>query len=239
MRESIGVYNQQSLIDLGISEKELRLIDQLSIYNKSALMDRKVKDGKSYFWIKFKKIQEDIPYLKISDRMYRNYIQHLTSIGILTKFKEKSSKLYLNVNLDPITQSTNRYEFEIDRSPTKIYSQNTSVIHIYTGVWEIYNRDLDFDQKHKIQQYGTQKFITLLREYLSKTVKNKDIISGAFDTVKIELETNNLIKIRAIHASAESLRNVSDKIFRALSFALETVNKTVRNLSTDLSTLNI
>ncbi|MGL5712132.1 MAG: hypothetical protein ACRCX2_03865, partial [Paraclostridium sp.] len=65
MKKNIFSYNQLKLLNSGLDMDELVILDYIAYFKNSGLMEEYIKDGKSWNWISWAKIEEDLPFLKM------------------------------------------------------------------------------------------------------------------------------------------------------------------------------
>lgn len=224
MRGYIHSFRQDVLIDMDISANELLVLDQFMVYaSPTSDMKKKHKDNKAYFWITYGKIMQDLPILNITDRTYRNYIRKFSQLGIIDKYSENSTELYIHINLDVLIKEQSSYTFTFVDSPTRFCQdgKNESVVTVSNGSYMLYNKDLTDDVKKAIVRLGLKQFRLSFMDHIKLQLGNDNpALNGAFDSVEINTAINNVIEIKAIHAHVDTLKNLSRKIFKSLSFAV-------------------
>lgn len=224
MRGYIHGFRQDVLLHMDISANELLVLDQFVNYaSPMADMKRKYKGDKAYFWITYGKIMQDLPILNITDRTWRNYIRKFVHCGIIDKYSNNSTELYIHLNLDVLTKEQSSYTFNFKESPTRFCQDgpNESVVTISTGSYMLYNRDLTPAVKKSIVLFGLKQFKLSFMDHIKLQLGNDNpAFNGAFDSVEIDTTINNVIEIKAIHAHVDTLKNLSWKIFKSISFAV-------------------
>ena len=92
MKENIFNYDQRKLLASGLDTDELMILDYISYFKSTGLMEEHIKDGKSWHWISWKKIEMDMPFLRLKkDAIQRKCLYYL---GIKPEdWEERVSKM--------------------------------------------------------------------------------------------------------------------------------------------------
>lgn len=65
MKKRIFNYEQKRLLDLNLEADELIILDYIAHFKNSGKMEELIKDNKCWNWISWKKIAEDLPFLRL------------------------------------------------------------------------------------------------------------------------------------------------------------------------------
>jgi hypothetical protein len=65
MKKRIFYYEQQRLLDSNLEPDELIILDYISHFKNSGKMEEHIKDGKCWNWISWKKVADDLPFLRL------------------------------------------------------------------------------------------------------------------------------------------------------------------------------
>ncbi|WP_250674406.1 hypothetical protein LZ906_017520 (plasmid) [Paraclostridium ghonii] len=65
MKKRIFNYEQQRLLDLNIEADELIILDYIAHFKNSGKMEEHIKDSKCWNWISWKKVADDLPFLRL------------------------------------------------------------------------------------------------------------------------------------------------------------------------------
>ena len=93
MKLSILDYHQQIAISFGLDMNDLLLLRWFVDFRNTDRMEVKMIDGKIFYWIKYDKVIEDLPILKISNKIaLRRRFKKLCDCGVLEFRLIKNSK---------------------------------------------------------------------------------------------------------------------------------------------------
>jgi len=98
MRDQIFEFNQETMIELGISVEEGLLLDYLCYFFNSGNAKKIYINGKMFCWITYKKMLEDLPILKRQERQTRRLLVDLERKGIIERHLENKNRLYIYIN---------------------------------------------------------------------------------------------------------------------------------------------
>lgn len=100
MRNFIFEFDQEVSLRLGLKLNEMLFLDYLLKFIDSGNMRLKLRDGKRYYRLTYKKVLEDLPILNVKERQLRNIISDLEKKGILERLSELKNEMHLYVNFD-------------------------------------------------------------------------------------------------------------------------------------------
>lgn len=83
MRYSILGFNQSELIKYDIDTTDVLLLDYVQIALSQPSMIKRFENGQPYVWLQHKKILEDLPILKIKERMLTTRLSKLVELGLI------------------------------------------------------------------------------------------------------------------------------------------------------------
>lgn len=108
MKKRIFYYDQQRLLDLNLDSDELIILDYISHFKNSGKMEEHIKDGKCWNWISWKKVAEDLPFLKLKkEAIQRKCLYYLgikpldwnERVSNMTESTQKKVKSYKFIGL--------------------------------------------------------------------------------------------------------------------------------------------
>ena len=76
MKVSIEGFDQAKAVDLGLSVADVLLLRWFVDFSNTGAMEKRVIDGKEYFWISYDYVLQELPILKISKKtLYRCFME--------------------------------------------------------------------------------------------------------------------------------------------------------------------
>jgi hypothetical protein len=84
MKFEILGFNQEKVVELGLSVNDLILLNYITDAIASPTMQHRVQDGIAYVWLKHDRILQDLPILDIKERSLINYLNKLKDLGLLS-----------------------------------------------------------------------------------------------------------------------------------------------------------
>ena len=170
MRNFIFGYKQDILIDIGVSEKELVLIDYLIKFFESGHALIRRFDEKWYFMICSSKIVEDLPLVVKSERRVREFMASLEKKGIIQKHYF-DNQLFVSIdynliyngekrgggNPPPFSEIAAEYSNQGGEKPPTIIKYIKNKIYIYYNI----NKKVPECEVDDIQEFFRQLKIEL------------------------------------------------------------------------------
>ena len=93
MKLSILDYHQKIAVSYGLDMNDLLLLRWFVDFRNTDRMDEVVFDGKTYYWVGYEKVIEDLPILKIKNRdVLRRRFKKLCDCDVLEFRLEKNTK---------------------------------------------------------------------------------------------------------------------------------------------------
>lgn len=94
MKYSIMGFSQEKVMELNangcnIDITDLAILNWLEKISNSSKVVKEVIEGKSYFWVNYQSLLEDMPILGIKKRMLYTRLQKMVDIGILSHYIKK------------------------------------------------------------------------------------------------------------------------------------------------------
>lgn len=107
MKPYILGFSQPKLVDLGLTNAEVIILDHLKQFFNKGIAKVKQKDGKNYFWITIPELVRQLPLLRIEKERMRQLINNMCKIGVLEKFDSTSTSIYLNIKYNMLSDNVN------------------------------------------------------------------------------------------------------------------------------------
>lgn len=131
MRSYIFNFSQLQAYKLGLTLDDLLLLDYLNNFFESGSATSILHEDSYYYWITYSKIKDDLPIKRVDNRQLANMVNDLIDKGLIYKYKEKrnSTKMYLSLNLKPLSQPEDQYETYIGEDTALAqYSNNPNSV---------------------------------------------------------------------------------------------------------------
>lgn len=84
MKVSIEGFDQSRAVELGLCVADVVLLRWFVDFSNTGAMEKRVIDGKEYFWISYEYVLQELPILKISKKTLYRCFKELVDKGILT-----------------------------------------------------------------------------------------------------------------------------------------------------------
>lgn len=126
MKYSFLGYNVKKIMEFDLDVKDLAILRYFDDFMQSGKMNYEVIEGVKYYWISYKNIEDELPFLGLGKRSIMMRMLKLRDLGILAHYTKKEGGtfsyyslgekykelLYINENND--TSSNNNKENNID-----------------------------------------------------------------------------------------------------------------------------
>lgn len=84
MKISIEGFDQSRAVELGLCVADMVLLRWFVDFSNTGAMEKRIIDGKEYFWISYEYVLQELPILKISKKTLYRCFKDLVDKGILT-----------------------------------------------------------------------------------------------------------------------------------------------------------
>ena len=105
MKVSIEGFDQSKAVDLGLSVADVLLLRWFVDFSNTGAMEKRVIDGKEYFWISYDYVLQELPILKISKKTLYRCFMELVDKGVL--IHEEGTRYCYKIDLHHYYQSIN------------------------------------------------------------------------------------------------------------------------------------
>lgn len=197
MKVSIEGFDQAKAVDLGLSVADVLLLRWFVDFSNTGAMEKRVIDGREYFWISYDYVLQELPILKISKKTLYRCFMELVDKGVLIHafvqdggsysfygFGEAYFSLVSNSNYAGYSSGTSQ------KPPTNTKTEKKSIS----------KREID----SRIEESFTEDFLkNSFRDFLSMRVNIKKPITTAGALTRM---INRLKKL------SEEDESVADKI---------------------------
>ena len=82
MKYNVLGFSQEKLVKLNLTTDHALLLRYFVDFQKSGKMRKEIKNGKTYYWVKYEGVLNNFPILKSVDRIYR-HLKDMVKLGIL------------------------------------------------------------------------------------------------------------------------------------------------------------
>ncbi|WP_099192274.1 hypothetical protein [Tepidibacter mesophilus] len=196
MKYTIHGFSQQRLIDLGLDITDTLILRYFVDFKDSGNMKKEMFDGEFYYWVRYEKLMEELPILKLTkvDSIYRRF-KKLAKAEVLNHRTKKNNGVYsfyklginyyslisngnnksdLNPNDTDINPKPYGFKSRTKNSSTKDSSTNIKHMCVYSDefeeFWKIYPR-------RKEKKKAFKAWNTLLKDKVDK-VNIKDLMKA-------------------------------------------------------------
>ena len=128
MKYSFLGYNVKKIMEFDLDVKDLAILRYLDDFMESGKMNYEVIEGVKYYWISYKNIEDELPFLGLGKRSIMMRMLKLRDLGILAHYTKKEGGtfsfyslgekykelLYINDNNDNHTSSNKNKESNIN-----------------------------------------------------------------------------------------------------------------------------
>lgn len=188
MKYSILGFNQQKVAEANLDITDLLLLNYIIDANGIPSMRHIVKNEISYVWLSHKKIQEDLPVLKMSEGTLRNRISKLKTNGYIISETISNNKSRGSMTYYSITELTVSFLDDMVEQPChlKMTSNNSTNNIDYTINSNKNNKLLSNDNNNYLQNSKNELFETEIenKQYASsKKKRGKSLYQKCVDYI--------------------------------------------------------
>ena len=142
MQFSFLGFSVKKVMELQLDVKDLAILRYFQDFMKSGKMNYEEVDGVKYYWISYKNISEEMPFLGLGKRTIMMRMLNLRDLGLLSHYTKKEGGTFSYYTLgdkfnDLLYISENRLlsntENESKNSRREISGQATSNINLISG----------------------------------------------------------------------------------------------------------
>lgn len=215
MKYSFLGYSVKKIMELNLDVKDLAILRYFDDFMESGKMNYEVIEGVKYYWISYKNIEDELPFLGLGKRSIMMRMLKLRDLGILAHYTKKEGGtfsyyslgekykelLYINDNndKDTHTNSNNHKENNIDIVKDSS-STNDSIINntfnkcIPTNEDTIQNNEEEYDNfsylEHIEHKNEEPVYVNMNRGYAEKCSTNNHILNNS--STKLNNLYNNI-----------------------------------------------
>lgn len=120
-------FSVSKMMELNLDVKDMAILRYFVDFRETGKMNYEIVEGEKYYWINYKSIEEEMPYLSLGKRAIMIRMLKLKDLGILIHYTKKEGGTYsfynlgdkynelININKDKVTKNkyeSNKYENE-------------------------------------------------------------------------------------------------------------------------------
>ena len=224
MKYSFLGYNVKKIMEFNLDVKDLAILRYFDDFMESGKMNYEVIEGVKYYWVSYKNIEDELPFLGLGKRSIMMRMLKLRDLGILAHYTKKEGGtffyyslgekykelLYVNTNDDKDNsdyKNSNTIKKENDISINNAVTNNEEAVE--NNEHDYYNfSDLeDIDNKNEEPVY-----IDMTRGYSEKCSTNNHLLNNS--STKLNNIYNNNCRLNILFEKGTHIYQLYNNFFK-------------------------